>query len=157
MYRLIGLVGTNRAVTRLHPPVYRITGGRGPIGRNFGVQNVIVSMTGRRTGRTRDVPLYAFPDGERYVVIGSNAGGDQEPAWVGNLRADPSARLRVGRRVWAVLAHEAAGEERDRLWALANTAYPGYGVYEAMTDRPIPVIVLAPVEPAPDRTADEEP
>lgn len=148
MYRLIGLVGTNRVVTRLHPPAYRITGGRGPIGRNFGVQNVILAMTGRRTGQTREVPLFAFPDGERYVVIGSNAGDDREPAWVGNLRADPSATLRVGRRVWPVHAHEAAGEERDRLWSLATAAYPGYGVYGAMTDRPIPVMVLALAAPA---------
>ena len=148
MYRLIGIVGTSRAVTRLHPPVYRITGGLGPIGRNFGVQNVIVAMTGRRSGKTREVPLFAFPDGERYVVIGSNAGDDREPAWVGNLRADPSATLRVGRDVWPVRAHEAAGEERDRLWGLAAAAYPGYELYRAMTDRPIPVIVLAPATPA---------
>lgn len=148
MYRLIGIVGTSRAVTRLHPPVYRITGGLGPIGRNFGVQNVIVAMTGRRSGKTREVPLFAFPDGERYVVIGSNAGDEREPAWVGNLRADPSATLRVGRRIWPVRAHEAAGEERDRLWGLAAAAYPGYELYRAMTDRPIPVIVLAPATPA---------
>ena len=143
-YRLIGVVGTSRAVTRLHPRAYRITGGRGPVGRIFGVQSVIVAMTGRRTGKTREVPLFAVPDGDRYVVIGSNAGDDREPSWVGNLRADPGARLRVGPRVWPVLAHEAEGEERDRLWNLAVAAYPGYGVYRAMTGRPIPVIVLAP-------------
>ena len=45
IYRVIGFVGTSRVVTRLHPHVYRLTGGRGPIGRNFGVQNVIVTMT----------------------------------------------------------------------------------------------------------------
>lgn len=143
-YRVIGLVGTSRVVTRLHPHAYRLTGGRGPIGRNFGVQNVIVTMTGRRTGKTREVPLYAFADGERYVVIGSNAGDDREPAWVGNLRAEPRASLRVGRRIWAVVAHEAEGEERERLWALAAAAYPGYDVYRTMTGRPIPVVVLTP-------------
>lgn len=153
MYRVIGAVGTSRAVTRLHPHVYRITGGRGPIGRNFGVQNVIVTMTGRKTGKVRHVPLFAFADGDRYVVIGSNAGDDREPAWVGNLRAEPTATLRVGRRTWAVRAHEAQGDERRRLWGLATQAYPGYETYRAMTDRPIPVVVLAPAAPhaGPDR------
>jgi deazaflavin-dependent oxidoreductase (nitroreductase family) len=149
MYRVIGLVGTSRVVTRLHPRAYRISGGRGVIGRNFGVQNVIVAMTGRRSGRLREVPLYAFSDGDRYVVIGSNAGGDREPAWVANLRADPRATLRVGRQVQPVEAKEATGEERDRLWSLAAAAYPGFEVYRRMTARPIPVIVLAPTAPAP--------
>ncbi len=153
MYRVIGLVGTSRVVTRLHPHVYRLTGGRGLIGRNFGVQNVVVTTTGRTSGRTRRVPLYAFADGDRYVVIGSNAGGDREPAWVGNLRAQPEATLRVGRRVLPVRAHVAAGEERDRLWGLAAAAYPGYDVYRTMTSRDIPVVVLAPAPGAQPWTA----
>ena len=144
MYRLIGVVGTSRVVTRLHPHVYRLTGGRGPIGRNFGVQNVIVTMTGRMSGKVRHVPLYAFADGDRYIVIGSSAGDDREPAWVGNLRATPQAMLRVGRGTWPVLAREAEGDERERLWGLAAGAYPGYEVYRARTDRRIPVVVLAP-------------
>lgn len=147
-YRVIGLVGTSRVVTRLHPHAYRLTGGRGPIGRNFGVQNVIVTMTGRTTGRTREVPLYAVPDGDRMVVIGSNAGDDREPAWVGNLRAEPRATLRVGREIRAVRAYEADGDERERLWALAAAAYPGYETYRARTRRRIPVVVLEPLGPA---------
>jgi deazaflavin-dependent oxidoreductase (nitroreductase family) len=150
MYRLIGAVGTSRLVTRLHPHVYRATGGRGLVGRNFGVLNVIVTMTGRRSGRLREVPLYAFEHGLQLVVIGSNAGDDREPAWVGNLRANPSASVRVGRVVRRVRAREAEGEERDRLWALAAGGYPGYELYRQMTDRHIPVVVL---EPAPDLRA----
>jgi deazaflavin-dependent oxidoreductase (nitroreductase family) len=143
-YRVIGFVGTSRVVTRLHPHIYRLTGGRGPIGRNFGVQNVIVTMTGRKTGKQRDVPLFAVHDGERFVVIGSNGGGSHDPAWVANLRSDPRATLRVGRVVRVVRAREVEGDERDRLWALATTAYPGYETYRAGTDRRIPVLVLEP-------------
>jgi F420H(2)-dependent quinone reductase len=150
MYRLIGAVGTNRVVTRLHPHVYRATGGRWPVGRNFGVLNVIVTMTGRRTGRLRDVPLFAFEDGPRLVVIGSNAGDDREPAWVGNLRANPYASVRVGHLVHRVRAREVEGAERDHLWALAADGYPGYELYRQMTARHIPVVVLEPVhEPVP--------
>jgi deazaflavin-dependent oxidoreductase (nitroreductase family) len=147
-YRVIGFVGTSRVVTRLHPPVYRLTGGRGPIGRNFGVQNVIVTMTGRKTGKRREVPLFGVEDGDRFIVIGSNGGGSHDPAWVGNLRSDPHATLRVGRVVRAVRAREAEGDERDWLWALAVAAYPGYETYRAGTDRRIPVLILEPAAAA---------
>ncbi|MCJ7709361.1 MAG: nitroreductase family deazaflavin-dependent oxidoreductase, partial [Chloroflexi bacterium] len=85
-YRLIGTIGTSRLVTRVHPVAYRLTGGRWFVGRNLGVLNVIVVTVGRHSGRTREIPLYAFEDGDRLVVIGSNMGQDREPAWVGNLR-----------------------------------------------------------------------
>jgi len=153
MYRLIGIVGTSRPVTKLHPHIYRLTGGRGPIGRNFGVLNIVVSTVGRKTGKPRDVPLYAFEDGARLVVIGSNAGNDREPAWVGNLRAQPEVHLQVGRERRAVRARETEGEERDRLWALAANGYPGYELYRAMTHRHIPVVVL---EPRSERRIDGE-
>ena len=144
LYRVIGIVGTSRIVTRIHPIAYRLTGGRGPIGRHLGVLNVIVSISGRASGKVRDVPLYAFPDEDRFVLIGSNGGGDREPAWCANLRANPEARLLVGRASRAVRAYEAQGSERNRLWALAADGYPGYEVYRARTSRTIPVVVLEP-------------
>jgi deazaflavin-dependent oxidoreductase (nitroreductase family) len=146
VYRLIGRIGTSRAITRVHPHVYRLTGGRWFIGRNLGVLNVIVVTVGRRTGKRREVPLYAFEDGRSLVVIGSNAGSDREPAWVGNLRATPDAHVLVGREERAVRARETDGEERARLWALAASGYPGYEDYARWTNRPIPVIALEPRE-----------
>jgi deazaflavin-dependent oxidoreductase (nitroreductase family) len=144
LYRLIGIVGTSRIVTRLHPHVYRWTGGRWVFGRNFGVLNVIVVTVGRKTGRRREIPLFAFEDGDRLVVIGSNAGDDHEPAWVGNLRAQPDAHVLVGRTERPVRAREAEGDERKRLWALAARGYPGYELYAKRAHRLIPVIVLEP-------------
>jgi deazaflavin-dependent oxidoreductase (nitroreductase family) len=143
-YRLVGRIGTSRPVSRLHPPLYRLTGGRWLFGRNLGVLNVILITTGRRTGKRREIPLYAFEDGARLVVIGSNAGDDREPAWVGNLRAAPDARVLVGGRERALRAREAEGPERDRLWSLAAGGYPGYDLYAQWTHRRIPVFALEP-------------
>jgi hypothetical protein len=56
-YRLIGKIGTSRLVSRIHPPVYRLTGGRWLVGRNLGVLNVIGVTTGRKTGKRREIPL----------------------------------------------------------------------------------------------------
>lgn len=76
------------------------------------------------------------------VVIGSNAGGAREPAWVGNLRARPRAQVRIRRELRAVVAFEAAGEERERLWALVVEGYPGCALYAQRATRRIPVVVL---------------
>jgi deazaflavin-dependent oxidoreductase (nitroreductase family) len=144
LYRLIGWFGTSRLVTRLHPPVYRLTGGRGVVGRTLGMRNVILVTTGRSTGRRREVPLFAAEDGDRLVVVGSNAGGPTDPAWVGNLRARPELHVLVGRDERAMRAREVHGEERERLWTLAVAGYPGYADYAARTDRRIPVFALEP-------------
>jgi deazaflavin-dependent oxidoreductase (nitroreductase family) len=78
------------------------------------------------------------------VVVGSNAGRGSDPAWVANLRAQPAVRVRVGRRERALRAREVHGEERERAWALAAAAFPGYEVYATRTSRAIPVFVLEP-------------
>ena len=144
VYWIIGRIGTSRLITRLNPPVYRLTGGRWPVGRNFGVLNVIVRTVGRRSGRVREIPLFAFEDGARLVVIGSYMGRPEEPAWVGNLAAHPDTEVRVGHDVRPMRARVAEGGERDRLWALAVRGYPGYEDYARWTTRRIPVVVLEP-------------
>jgi F420H(2)-dependent quinone reductase len=145
-YRLIGLIGTSRVVSRLHRHVYRLAGGRGFLGSNLGVLNVILISTGRTSGKRRETPLFAFKDGPSLVVIGSNAGSDREPAWVGNLRAQPLAHVLVGREERAVRARETDADERARLWAIAVRGYPGYEHYATWTERHIPVFALDPRE-----------
>jgi protein-S-isoprenylcysteine O-methyltransferase Ste14 len=41
-----------------------------------------------------------------------------------------------------VLAREAQGEERERLWRALANLYPGYDRYAQKTSRRIPVVVL---------------
>src|SRR5690349_16273306 len=114
-YGFIGWLGNTRLVTRLHPIAYRVMGGRWFSGRNLGVLHVVLTTTGRQSGRPREAPLFAFPDRDRIVVVGSKNGSDREPGWVWNLRADPAATVRIGRDVRAVHGYEATGDERDRL------------------------------------------
>jgi deazaflavin-dependent oxidoreductase (nitroreductase family) len=141
-YRLIGAVGTSRLITRIHPVAYRITGGRGFIGRNFGMRNVVLATTGRTSGRRIEVPLYAAEDGDTLIVVGSNGGKVKDPAWVANLRAAPDITVRLGKQERAVRAREVEGEERDRLWRNMNEIWPHYDEYQTKTDRVIPVVVL---------------
>ncbi len=107
-----------------------------------------LTTTGRKTGAARSVPLYAWEDGEKLVIVGSWAGRPMNPAWVGNLRADPMATVRIGKEDRHVLAREVKvpSEERERLWTLVTEAFHYYATYQRKTDRVIPLFVLEPVE-----------
>jgi len=101
-----------------------------------------LTTTGRRSAQRREVTLYGWPDADRIVVVGSWGGAARDPAWVGNLRAEPNARVRFGREEWDATAREVDGAERDRLWALVCDAFPLYATYQRRTERRIPVLVL---------------
>ena len=109
-------------------------------------QSVKLTTTGRRSGTPRQVTLYAFEDGDRLIVVGSQGGAAKDPAWVGNLRAEPRATVKQGREARAVRAQEVDGTDRDRLWTLVTKGFPLYASYQRKTDRLIPLFALETVE-----------
>jgi deazaflavin-dependent oxidoreductase (nitroreductase family) len=136
-----------RSATRylgaLHRGLYRLSGGRVG-GRMWDTQVVLLTTTGRQTGKRRTVPLCSFRHGDDLIVIASYGGLDQSPSWWLNLQEDPTAELVAGRERRTVVARNAASEERARLWAEVTTRAPGYLEYERRTTREIPVVVLEP-------------
>jgi deazaflavin-dependent oxidoreductase (nitroreductase family) len=144
VYQAIGNVLTHPRFHPIHRRLYRWTGGRGPMSRALGMDMLLVTMRGARTGAPRTVPLGAVPDGDAWILIASNAGKDRMPAWVHNLRADGAVDVEHRGKRRGYRAHEAHGTERDRLWALVTAAYPGYDVYRQRTERLIPLFVLTP-------------
>ena len=107
--------------------------------------NVRLTTTGRRSGEPRTVPLYAWEDADRLVIVGSWGGSAKDPDWVRNLRADPRATVKKGREVLDVRASEVGPSERDRLWQLVVEAFPLYASYQRKTARVIPLFVLETV------------
>jgi F420H(2)-dependent quinone reductase len=91
------------------------------------------------------VPLYAWEDGDRLVVVGSRGGAASDPDWARNLRAHPRASVKHGRRVREVSATEVDGSERERLWNLVCDAFPLYASYQRKTKRVIPLFLLETV------------
>jgi F420H(2)-dependent quinone reductase len=129
---------------KLNVPLYRASGGR--LGGRIGKAPVLLlTTTGRKSGQQRTAPVVYLADGERMIVIGSNAGNARVPAWALNLKAKPEAAVEVGRRKIPVRARIAEGEERAELWRKSNEQYAGFDDYEARTDRDIAVFVLEPV------------
>ncbi len=144
VYLAIGEVLTHPRFHPIHRRLYRWSGGRGPLGRALGMDMILVTSTGRRSGEARTIPLGAVRDGTSWILIASNAGKERMPAWVHNLRADGNARVEHRGVAAPFVAHEALGDEWTRLWATVTAAYPGYDVYRARTDRTIPLFVLVP-------------
>ncbi|HEX6146464.1 MAG TPA: nitroreductase family deazaflavin-dependent oxidoreductase [Acidimicrobiia bacterium] len=103
-----------------------------------------LTTNGRRSGNPHEVVLYAWPDGDRLVVVGSFGGRPSDPDWAVNLRGDPRAVVRRGRDSVEHLAREVQGAERDRLWALVTAHFPLYETYQRNTDRLIPLFILEP-------------
>jgi deazaflavin-dependent oxidoreductase (nitroreductase family) len=135
--------GTLRAIGKLNVPLYRLSGGRlfGRVGR---APVLLLTTTGRRSGQQRTAPVLYLADGERLIVIGSNAGNARAPAWSLNLQANPDAAVQVGYARRAVRARVAAGEERAELWRRMNAQYGGFENYRERTTRDIAVFVLEP-------------
>lgn len=120
---------------------YVETGGRSRPGMN----DLLLTTRGRRSGRLRRMMLVYLADGPRLVVAASNAGSAAHPAWYLNLLDEPRVRLQVGPETFAAVATAAAGSERLDLWARFVTAMPQYAAYQAAAGRDIPVVVLTRV------------
>jgi F420H(2)-dependent quinone reductase len=129
---------------KLNIPLYRLSGGR--IGGRINQAPVLLlTTTGRKSGQQRTAPVVYLADGDRFIVIGSNAGHAKVPAWSLNLEANPDAEVEVGRRRLKVRARVAAGEERADLWRKSNEQYAGFDDYAERTNRDIALFILEPV------------
>jgi deazaflavin-dependent oxidoreductase (nitroreductase family) len=128
---------------KMNVPLYRMTRGRvgGRVGR---APVLLLTTTGRKSGQQRTAPVLYMRDGERLVVIGSNAGNARAPAWALNLRANPEASVEVRADKQQVRARVTEGDERADLWKRFNEQYAGFDDYAGKTTRDIAVFVLEP-------------
>ena len=122
----------------------QISGGRA-LTSHKGEPMILLTTTGRKTGKPRTWPLTGLRTGAGWAVAGSNGGHDHHPAWYLNLVADPNATVTEGRRTVPVRARIAEGAERDAQYQRFVDYLPGYADYAAATTRTIPVVFLEPV------------
>jgi len=107
-----------------------------------GVQTLVLTTRGRRSGRLRRNALIYGTDGDAYVVVASYGGAPANPAWYSNLAADPDVTVQVGADVFAAVARTANGPEKERLWTVMAAIWPDFDKYRQKTDRDIPVVLL---------------
>ena len=116
-----------------------------PIGVPGPVPTLLLTTTGRKSGKPRHVVLLYVEDDGRYVVIGSKGGNPEDPIWFLNLQEDPDCEIRVSTYRTRARARVLAGEERERQWQKVTARHPVYLKYQARTERQIPLVLLEPV------------
>lgn len=129
--------------------IFRLTRGRHTFANLIaGLPVVMLTTLGAKSGERHTQPVAGLPDGERMAVIGSNFGQRHHPGWYHNLRANPRASINVGGVTKDVVAYEAKGAERERLWQLGLEVHPAWAHYERRVSRyrHIPIMVLTPVK-----------
>jgi deazaflavin-dependent oxidoreductase (nitroreductase family) len=131
-------------VPGLHRWAYRRSGGR--LGHGvIGVPALLLHTTGRRTGLRRTAALVYGRDGDSFVVAASNYGGERDPAWLDNIRADPHVQLQVARRrldAEARIVHPGDADYPRLMGVMNRINHDRYLHYQARTARPIPLVAL---------------
>lgn len=134
-----------RALTTLHIATYRVTGGA--IGHRIGpLPNLLLTTTGRRSGKPRTRALTYIQKDGLLALIASNFGSRTAPQWYRNLEARPEATIQLKRRRWPVHVRPATLDERERIWPVALAIWPAWAGYAERARREIPIVVLEPAE-----------
>jgi deazaflavin-dependent oxidoreductase (nitroreductase family) len=134
-----------KAMTTLHRSVYRMSGGR-IFKKGFGMPVVILTTTGRKSGKKRETMLTSpiQQDDGTVVLVASYGGDDRNPAWFLNLGENPDVELEIHGETQQMTARTATTDEKAELWPDVVGSYKGYGGYQEKTDRDIPLVLLSP-------------
>ena len=138
----LGVLAIGRIVSPLQRKLYRRTGGRLSLTGRAPV--LLLTTTGRRSGKARTVPLLYIRDGDRLVVCNVNPGFERPNPWILNLRAEPHARVQIGRDTISMRARMASEQELDRYWPQLTKIWPAYqAFYDEGGQRSVFVLVPA--------------
>ena len=125
-----------------HVDRYRASdGAEGYTWRN-GTEILLLTTTGRRSGKQYTHPLIFREHGGDYLVVASKGGSPEPPAWYVNLEADPAVEVQVKADRFRAKARTASPAEKPELWRLMTEVWPDYDRYQQRTEREIPVVVL---------------
>ncbi len=125
--------------------LYSVSGGR--IGGKMGkVPVLLLTTTGRKTGKQRTLPLVYIMDGSAYVITASAGGAEKHPGWFFNIRSNPQATIQVNDKRIQVTAEIAGAEKKPELWARLVAVAPNFAGYQKRTSREIPMVILHPAE-----------
>lgn len=109
-----------------------------------GVPTLLLTTQGRKTGELRRTALIYGQHGSSYLIVASQGGAPNHPAWYLNLEANPEVQVQVGPDKFTARARTATEQEKPELWRIMTGIWPAYDEYQTKTDRPIPVVILDP-------------
>lgn len=109
-----------------------------------GFKVLLLTTTGRKSGKTYTTPLGRFDHDRGYIIVASNAGLPTHPAWYYNLKSNPQVTVQVLDQVIPATAEILSGEARAQAWRQVIATAPAYADYEKRTTREIPLVLLRP-------------
>ncbi len=107
----------------------------------------LLRVRGRKSGKTRIVPLIYGDIGGEVVIVASKGGADTHPDWYLNLVAGEQVDVQIATQAFRANWREPEDEERHRIWDFMVSVYPPYLSYQISTTRHIPVVMLETVAP----------
>jgi deazaflavin-dependent oxidoreductase (nitroreductase family) len=110
--------------------------------QRWGVDILLLTTRGRRSGRLHRTALIYGKDRDRYLLVASSGGSRQHPAWYLNLNTNPDVELQVGAETFPARARTATAREKPRLWKQMAAIWPDYDRYQAGTKRDIPLVIV---------------
>lgn len=131
-----------KSFIQLHANLYRWSGGR-VLGSVGGTPILLLTTTGRKSGKGRTTPLGYFADGQDYIIVASNGGRPTRPAWYYNLTQTPQVTIQVRDRAIQANASTVPEHERAALWQKIAAAAPAYAPYAA-PERAVPLVRVTP-------------
>lgn len=146
--RAVQKVSSTRVFARVAPhlvpaldrAVHRLTRGKVLLSAQL-LPGIVLTARGARSGLERRTPLACMPEGPKgacsWILIGSNFGRTDHPAWTANLLAHPDAEINWQGEDIPVRAQLLEGEERDAAWKAVLAFWPPYATYQARIDREI--------------------
>ena len=129
-----------RGFGKLHVAFFRAVGGRGSS------STLLLTTTGRKSGRPIAVPLFYAAEGDRLYIVASFGGNDEAPGWYRNLLANPAVEVEVSGRRAAYRAKSLSPEEARPIWPQVLAVWPSYASYQKKTKRLIPIVELTPAD-----------
>jgi deazaflavin-dependent oxidoreductase (nitroreductase family) len=124
---------------------FRANGGKITEGRAAGGTLLLLTTTGARSGQPRTTPMGYSRDGDRYLVVASNAGAPRHPDWYRNLVAHPEVTVEVGDQKFQAQASTVEGAERERIWQTLIVEKPYFKDHQTKVSRQIPLVLLQPI------------
>lgn len=147
--RAVQRVASTRAFaatgSKLFPPIDRVlskvTGGRVALSQAL-VPSLELTTTGRKSGQPRRTPLATMPRGDDFLVVGSNFGKENHPAWTANLLAEPKAVVTFKGETIPVVARMLDPDEKAKVWPDLLKIWPAWTSYTERSGRDLRVFYL---------------
>lgn len=124
---------------------FRASGGTGQLGQVRFDRLVLLTTTGRRSGRRHTVPLgTAHDEAGNLLLFASNMGAPEDPDWYRNIESKPHVTVEVTDGRWDAEAEILEGAERDDAYRRWIDMAPHVADHEPKAGRRIPMVRISP-------------